>query len=294
MKCSDLTGLQFGHLVANTRGPNTVKSEAQWYCTCDCGSTAVLVRAASLVSGNTKSCDCSRRQSKYRTSPTPRGFDIEPGATPESITAWQVFLGCMLGDGHVDKVGRFIEPHAVAQKGLCDFLHTVFLAAGWHPMVCPWRKAQPPRQAQVAVVLPCCEFMLGQTTQWYEEAERGETERRKTIPDWFSAEHLTAPTLAAWFAGDGSGRQASSRMRGQLVLATNNFQLAEVERLAELLHQAHGIRAQPQKARRTRRGRMMYTLSTTSAVESIKLFNLIDSLLPSCVQYKLDGVRSCI
>jgi len=293
-KWLDLAGKQFGQLTAVSRGTNNPKSSgAQWYCKCDCGEINVLVSTHSLVSENTKSCGCSKRKSKYRQELVPRNFDIKI-TTIEQENAKQVFIGSMLGDGHVTKRGRFIEAHAVAQQGLCELLYNQFLVADWHPMIMPWKKAKPPRQAQVATILPSCNFMREQATQWYIEAKNKGEEKVKILPNWLTSEHMTALTIATWFAGDGSGRKPSDKMRGQLYFATNNFSLLEIKILANLLYLAHGIRAQPQIAYKSKKGRIMYVLATSSVVESNKILKLIDGLLPECVQYKLDGIRYAV
>ena len=58
-RAKDLTGEKFGHLTVIKRAPNKGK-EVAWECKCDCGNS-VIVRAYSLLSGNTKSCGCVRR-----------------------------------------------------------------------------------------------------------------------------------------------------------------------------------------------------------------------------------------
>ena len=56
----DVTGERFGRLVAIERTEEKKGHSYVWLCKCDCGRTSnVLV--ASLLSGNTKSCGCSRK-----------------------------------------------------------------------------------------------------------------------------------------------------------------------------------------------------------------------------------------
>lgn len=58
-KVKDLTGRKFGKLVAlEWRGMREHKSV--WRCRCECGKV-VDVLGASLLSGNTKSCGCAKR-----------------------------------------------------------------------------------------------------------------------------------------------------------------------------------------------------------------------------------------
>lgn len=60
----DLTGKRFGRLTVlrkTSSGHSTM-----WLCRCDCGNETV-VSTHSLVSGNTKSCGCQRRESAHNT-----------------------------------------------------------------------------------------------------------------------------------------------------------------------------------------------------------------------------------
>ena len=67
-KCINLTGQKFGRLLVLERTKNNSRNHAQWICQCDCGNT-VTVTCASLRSGNTKSCGCTRKEklSAFRT-----------------------------------------------------------------------------------------------------------------------------------------------------------------------------------------------------------------------------------
>lgn len=63
MKAIDLTGEKFGRLAilgfaGNRRRPSG-RQVRQWRCQCECG-TQLIVDAANLQNGNTKSCGCSR------------------------------------------------------------------------------------------------------------------------------------------------------------------------------------------------------------------------------------------
>lgn len=53
----DLTGQHFGRLTAIKRAGNDNNNNAMWKCKCDCGNE-LIVRGASLRSGNTRSCGC--------------------------------------------------------------------------------------------------------------------------------------------------------------------------------------------------------------------------------------------
>lgn len=60
-KVEDLTGQRFGILTVIHRAPDRVlpsgQRQTRWECKCDCGSI-VIVRAATLKNGDTRSCGC--------------------------------------------------------------------------------------------------------------------------------------------------------------------------------------------------------------------------------------------
>ena len=59
----DLTGRVFGRLTVTGRGPNGYRNGrpvATWVCACACGAT-VGTKRSDLVSGDTKSCGCLKR-----------------------------------------------------------------------------------------------------------------------------------------------------------------------------------------------------------------------------------------
>ena len=60
-KLIDLTGQQFGRLTAVALHPERCASGAQWSCSCSCGAS-VVVSAAHLRSGHTRSCGCLQRE----------------------------------------------------------------------------------------------------------------------------------------------------------------------------------------------------------------------------------------
>lgn len=60
-KMVDVTGQKFGRLLVLERTENNKNNNSQWLCKCDCGNT-VIVTGASLRSGNTKSCGCTRKE----------------------------------------------------------------------------------------------------------------------------------------------------------------------------------------------------------------------------------------
>lgn len=66
-KIKDRTGIRYGRLVAirSVPAPEEYSNKtAYWECLCDCGKT-VSVQGASLSSGCTKSCGCSKLVNKH-------------------------------------------------------------------------------------------------------------------------------------------------------------------------------------------------------------------------------------
>lgn len=61
MSDSSLVGKRYGRLVVKNYAGMDIIKKVIWNCECDCG-TVLPVRANSLVSGNTKSCGCYRRE----------------------------------------------------------------------------------------------------------------------------------------------------------------------------------------------------------------------------------------
>ena len=59
-KETDITGRRFGRLVAVRPLGKGGSFQLQWLCRCDCGNM-VTVCKKNLMSGNTKSCGCYRR-----------------------------------------------------------------------------------------------------------------------------------------------------------------------------------------------------------------------------------------
>jgi len=60
-KAIDLTGLQFGRLLARERAPSGRYGQAKWKCICVCGNEK-SVSTRDLRSGHTKSCGCWRKE----------------------------------------------------------------------------------------------------------------------------------------------------------------------------------------------------------------------------------------
>jgi hypothetical protein len=59
----DLSGRRFGRLIAITLTDRRRRGGVAWKCRCDCGAMSD-VTSADLVSGGTRSCGCSARESK--------------------------------------------------------------------------------------------------------------------------------------------------------------------------------------------------------------------------------------
>jgi len=72
-KARDLTGQKFGHLTAMFATDKRVQGRVVWHCLCDCGNE-IDVPSNSLVSGNTKSCGCLKRE----VTPKPKGDERIP------------------------------------------------------------------------------------------------------------------------------------------------------------------------------------------------------------------------
>lgn len=59
-KRKDITGQRFGKVVAISPATQNPDGRWNWLCQCDCGIQFVT-RSASLLSGGTKSCGCTRK-----------------------------------------------------------------------------------------------------------------------------------------------------------------------------------------------------------------------------------------
>ena len=57
----DLTGQKFSRLLVLERVENSKSGKARWRCRCDCGNE-IIATGAHLLSGNTKSCGCWKKQ----------------------------------------------------------------------------------------------------------------------------------------------------------------------------------------------------------------------------------------
>jgi len=66
MRVVDLTGLRFERLVVLERAENDKYGRARWKVVCDCGQSKIAC-ARELVSGDTKSCGCLRKETTATT-----------------------------------------------------------------------------------------------------------------------------------------------------------------------------------------------------------------------------------
>ena len=57
----DIAGQRFGRLVVLAPLPPTQGRRTRWLCRCDCGNEIIAGSAYHLISGNTQSCGCLRR-----------------------------------------------------------------------------------------------------------------------------------------------------------------------------------------------------------------------------------------
>lgn len=68
-KSNNLVGRKFGKLLVIKRVENNKHNQAMWECLCECGNRS-FASSASLVSGNTKSCGCLRKEITQKRSQT--------------------------------------------------------------------------------------------------------------------------------------------------------------------------------------------------------------------------------
>lgn len=61
MAINNLTGKKFGRLTVIEDSGKRSGGKVVWLCLCDCGNKK-LVRSNNLISGNTKSCGCFRKE----------------------------------------------------------------------------------------------------------------------------------------------------------------------------------------------------------------------------------------
>lgn len=74
-KAVDLTGQKFGKLLVLSRADNVGECVC-WNCICDCGNQ-IVVRSASLTSGNTQSCGCLISSGEFEIGQILQKLDID-------------------------------------------------------------------------------------------------------------------------------------------------------------------------------------------------------------------------
>lgn len=60
-RVKDLTAQKIGRFTVIERAGSTADGRATWFCVCECGNSAI-VRGKDLLTGNTSSCGCYRRE----------------------------------------------------------------------------------------------------------------------------------------------------------------------------------------------------------------------------------------
>lgn len=86
MRLLDLTGRTFGRLTVLSRAENGKGGKSRWLCKCRCGNECI-VHSSSLVSGNTRSCGCLRREESHNRSTT-HGMSKSP-----LFAVWRAMVG---------------------------------------------------------------------------------------------------------------------------------------------------------------------------------------------------------
>ena len=96
-KLNDLTGKKFNRLTVIKRIENNKHNQSQWLCKCDCGNMVVVV-AAHLKNGHTKSCGCIRAETSYAIDLTGQRFGrltvIERAENIGKKTMWKCRCDC--------------------------------------------------------------------------------------------------------------------------------------------------------------------------------------------------------
>jgi hypothetical protein len=90
MTRSNLIGKRFGRLVVIERAESDAQRNSRWLCVCDCG-TKKVVRIGHLVTANTKSCGCLRKEylARHRGPPgekTKRNLEIADAYHAGNVT----------------------------------------------------------------------------------------------------------------------------------------------------------------------------------------------------------------
>ncbi len=84
-RVSELAGQKFGMLIVKTKAHT--KRYVYWNCLCDCGNVTV-VRSSRLISGNTKSCGCFRKEIMRLKSTTHGNAGAEYSSSSSEYKTW--------------------------------------------------------------------------------------------------------------------------------------------------------------------------------------------------------------
>ena len=93
----DLTGRRFGRLVALHLAGSTKGRKARWACVCNCGLSVVVV-GGNLLSGNTTSCGCVKREQTVAMF-TKHGHNRQGKRTSE-YESWAAMMARVSSGGH--------------------------------------------------------------------------------------------------------------------------------------------------------------------------------------------------
>ncbi len=95
MRYKDLTGQRFFWLTVIRKFDDPNSKEVKWLCKCDCGNE-VVVTAANLKSGNTKSCGCYYRSERLRANIIGKQFGFLTAI--KRINSKDVLCKCLCGN----------------------------------------------------------------------------------------------------------------------------------------------------------------------------------------------------
>ncbi len=108
-KFKDLTGQHFGKLTVLNRANNSSDDRVQWLCKCECGNKKV-VKAAYLISGDTKSCGCIQLETERK-----RGITCSKNGHLRKITNFDKFEGTRIRNLNA----KLRKDNSTGVKGVC-------------------------------------------------------------------------------------------------------------------------------------------------------------------------------
>lgn len=90
-----------GYFSTSMGGPR----DAVWTCKCDCGKEMVRVRAASLLTGNTRSCGCLKRSRRVPNRLRNKwNYEMRKGNLCAEWVMFESFKQFMLSVGYTDRM----------------------------------------------------------------------------------------------------------------------------------------------------------------------------------------------